>query len=89
MTKPKMVRCEGSGQIVFGSDEPDGTVFCSRPGCSETRLAMVTTMLSNGEKQFSVPDHERRASPPRVKGARLTPRPKRRGISRRDSGRRR
>jgi hypothetical protein len=89
MTKPKMVRCEGSGQIVFGMDEPDGTVFCSRPGCSETRLSMVTTTLPNGEKQLSVPEHERRANPLQVKSARRTPRPKGRRNSRRDGGRRR
>lgn len=65
MTKPKMVRCEGSGQIVFGEDEPDGTVYCSR--CGTSFLRMVTTTLPNGKNQLSVSIHERRASPPRVK----------------------
>lgn len=87
MTKPKMVRCEGSGHIVFGSDEPDGTVYCSR--CGRSFLPMLTTTLPNGKKQFSVSEHERRANPPRVKSVRRIPRPKGRGDSQRGTGGRR
>lgn len=86
MTKPKMVRCEGSGQRVDGPDEPDGTVFCSV--CGTSFVLMKKTTLRTGEVQLSVAEHKRRANPYRRRiGVRPTP-PSRRP-SRRDSGRRR
>ena len=84
MTEPKTVRCEGSGQQVYGPDEPDGTVFCSK--CGTSGLKMVTTVV-DGKERYSVPEHDRRANPFRPKGAKKAPRLTR--TSRRDSGRRR
>ena len=77
MTKPKMVRCPGSGQKVLGSDEQDGTVFCSV--CGTSGLPMKTTTTADGKKEFSVPVHERRANPPRPKSRRRPAQPSRRG----------
>jgi len=85
MTPPKMIRCEGSGQQVYGEDEPDGTVFCSK--CGTSGLRMVTAVV-DGKKQYSVPEHKRRANPPRPRGAKKAPKPRPRGGGR-DSGRRR
>ena len=84
MTKPKMVRCSGSGQRVYGPDEPTGTVFCTV--CGDSSLTMKTSVI-DGKKEFSVPEHERRANPPHRKGVRAAP--SSRMASRRDSGRRR
>jgi hypothetical protein len=86
MTKPKMVQCEGSGQKVYGPDEPDGTVQCFK--CGRSFLPMKRTKLPNGKTELSVSDHERRANPPRRKGSRPVP-PKRRRVAQRNSGRRR
>ena len=85
MTKPKMIRCEGSGQEVDGPDEPTGTVQCFK--CGNSILPMKTTVV-DGKKQYSVPEHKRRANPPRPKGAKKAPKPRTRGGGR-DSGRRR
>ena len=82
MTKPKMVRCEGSGQEVEGADEPTGTVQCHK--CGNSALIMKTTMI-DGKERYSVPVHQRRANPFRRKGVKTVP--SRRRISRRDSGR--
>ena len=84
MTKPKMIRCSGSGQRVDGPDEPTGTVFCTV--CGDSSLTMKTSVI-DGKKEFSVPEHKRRADPPRPKGVRVAPTSRR--TSRRDSGRRR
>ena len=85
MTKPKMVHCEGSGQKVFGPDEPTGTVQCFK--CGNSILPMQTTVV-DGKKQYFVPEHKRRANPPRPRGAKKAPKPRPRGGGR-DSGRRR
>jgi hypothetical protein len=85
MTKPKMVRCPGSGQKVIGDDEQDGTVFCRE--CDNSRLPMKTATTADGKKEFSVPVHKRRANPPRPRGRSRAAQPSRRG-GRRDSGRR-
>ena len=85
MTKPKMIRCEGSGRKVDGPDEPDGTVQCRV--CGTSFLPMKTKTSLSGVKEFSVSEHERRANPYRPKGAlRAAPRSGRE--SRRYSGRR-
>jgi len=84
MTEAKMKRCEGSGQKVYGEDEPDGTVFCSK--CGTSGLRMVTAVV-DGKKQYSVPEHKRRANPPRPRAAKKAPKP--RGGGGRHSGRRR
>jgi uncharacterized Zn finger protein (UPF0148 family) len=83
MTKPKMVPCKGSGQKVYGSDEPTGTVYCSV--CGNSALPMKTTVV-DGKKEYSVPEHECRANPYRRKGAKTKSSNRRR--LRRDSGRR-
>jgi hypothetical protein len=76
MTQPKMKRCEGSGQQVYGEDEPDGTVFCSK--CGTSGLRMVTTVV-DGKEQYSAPEHKRRANPFRPKGTKKSPKPRPRG----------
>lgn len=45
VTQPKMIPCEGSGPLVYGPDEPDGTVYCSK--CGRSGLPMKTTSLNN------------------------------------------
>lgn len=82
MTQPKMIHCEGSGQEVYGEDEPDGTVFCSK--CGTSGLSMKTTVV-DGKKRYYVPEHKRRANPFRREGARRAPSYRR--TSRRGSGR--
>lgn len=67
MTKPNMERCPGSGQKVYGKDEPDGTVQCRV--CGISFLPMKTTTTEAGKKTFSVSEHPRRANPPRRKVA--------------------
>jgi hypothetical protein len=84
MTKPKMVRCEGSGQEVEDADEPTGTVQCRK--CGNSALLMKTTVV-DGKVHHSVPEHKRRANPYRRKGLKMAPSNRR--VSRRDSGRRR
>ena len=84
MTPPNMIRCEGSGQVVYGPDEPTGTVQCFN--CGNSALPMKTTVV-DGKEHYSVPEHKRRANPPRPKGVKRAPRYQR--TSRRDSGRRR
>ena len=84
MTKPKMIRCSGSGQRVDGPDEPTGTVFCTV--CGNSALPMKTTHV-DGQRHFSVPEHERRANPYRRPGVKKSANNRR--MSRRDSGRRR
>lgn len=83
MTKPKMERCPGSGQKVLGEDEPDGTAFCGV--CGTSGLPMKTASV-DGKKQYSVPEHQRRANPFRRKRVKKAPRYQRK--TRRDSGRR-
>lgn len=84
MTQPKMIRCEGSRQEVYGPDEPTGTVqFFS---CGNSILPMKATVVE-GKKQFSVPEHKRRLNPFRPKGVKKNLRPRPRG-GRRDSGKR-
>jgi len=85
MTKPKMVRCPGSGQKVDGPDEPDGTVFCSV--CGTSFLRMNTTTTADGKSEFSVSENTRRANPIRPMRARTIP-PRGRDTSGRDRGRR-
>lgn len=84
MTQPKMIRCEGSGQEVYGPDEPTGTVQCFK--CGNSALIMKTTVI-DGKERYSVPEHKRRANPYRRKAVKQAP--VSRGMSRRDSGRRR
>lgn len=84
MTKPKMIRCKGSGQEVDGADEPTGTVQCHK--CGNSALIMKTTIL-NGKEHYFVPEHLCRANPYRRKGVKRTANNRR--ITRRDSGRRR
>jgi hypothetical protein len=67
MTQPKMVRCEGSGQKVYGPDEQDGTVQCRHPKCGTSGSKTVTTIV-DGKKQYSVPEHKHRANPFRRQG---------------------
>ena len=85
MTKPKMVRCPGSGDKRYGPNGQWGTVDCSQ--CLATQLPIKTTTTADGKKEFSVPEHTRRANPIRRKGASVAS-PTRRD-TRRDSGRRR
>lgn len=54
---PKRVPCPGSGHIVFGPDEPNGTVFCTV--CGNPMLPMNKTTLADGKIQYSVSDHYR------------------------------
>jgi hypothetical protein len=82
MTQPKMVHCEGSGQVVYGPDEPTGTVQCFK--CGNPTLPMKTTVV-DGKEHYSVPEHKRRANPLRSKGVKRASRYQR--TSRRDSGR--
>ncbi len=84
MTKPKMIRCPGSGQKVLGPDEPDGTVFCSV--CGTGFLRMKKTMTADGKEELSVSEHTRRANPVRPKSGQTPPR-RGRGSSGRDRGR--
>jgi len=84
MTQPKMILCEGSGQVVFGPDEPTGTVQCFK--CGDPTLPMKTTVV-DGKEHYSVPLHKRRANPLRHEGVKRAPRYRR--TFRRDSGRRR
>jgi|GEM_PF-5174541 len=82
MTQPKMVPCEGSGQIVYGPDEPTGTVQCFK--CGDSTLPMKTTIVA-GKKQHSVPEHKCRANAFRRMGAKKAASYRR--TPRRDSGR--
>ena len=82
MTQAKMVHCEGSGQVVYGQDEPTGTVQCFK--CGNSALIMKTTDV-DGKEHYSVPEHKRRANSFRPKGVKRAPRYQR--TSRRDSGR--
>ncbi len=85
MTKPKMIRCPGSGRKVDGPDEPDNTVQCRV--CGTSFLRMNTTTTADRKKEFSVSEHKRRKNPFRPKGPRVA-RPKRKGReSPRDRGR--
>ena len=70
MTQPKMIRCEGSGQVVYGPDEPTGTVQCFKRGNSA--LPMRTAVV-DGKEQYSLPEHKRRANPFRRKGVKKAP----------------
>lgn len=72
MTQPKMIRCEGSGHEVEGPDEPDGRVQCRYPKCGRSDL-IVRRAVSEGEERCFVPEHKRRANPPRRKGAKGAP----------------
>jgi hypothetical protein len=54
---PQKILCSGSGQLVFGPDEPTCTVFCSI--CGNSALKMKTTVGDDGQKHFSVPNHFR------------------------------
>jgi hypothetical protein len=84
VTKPKMMLCPGSGQKVYGEDEPDGTVYCNK--CGTSGLQMLKTKTVTGKLEFSVSDHKCRVNPIRPTGRpRVTP--SRKG-GRRDSGRR-
>jgi hypothetical protein len=48
--------CAGSGHIVLGSDEPNGTVYCNK--CGKIDLPMKTTITESGAKRHSVPEHD-------------------------------
>jgi hypothetical protein len=64
---PKIVPCLGSGQKVYGDDEPDGSVFCKV--CGRSFLPMAKTITADGKIQFSVSDHDRTiVKMPRPKG---------------------
>lgn len=89
MTKPKMMTCPGSGRKVFGEDEPDGTVQCMHPKCGTSGLVMKKTVTADGKVEFSVPKHECRVNPIRIKRKGRRPVPPRDRGGRRDSGRRR
>jgi hypothetical protein len=54
---PKKVPCPGSGQKVYGPDEPDGTVQCRV--CGRSFLSMNKTTTTDGKNQLSVSDHDR------------------------------
>jgi hypothetical protein len=68
------------------ANEQDGTVQCRHPKCGTSGLKMVTTVV-DGKKQYSVPEHKRRANPFRRRGVKKAPSYQR--TSRRDSGRNR
>ena len=49
---PETIHCPGSGQKVYGPDEPDGTVFCSV--CGRSFLPMDRTTTEDEKRQLSV-----------------------------------
>jgi len=55
---PKQELCPGSGDVVLGPDENDGTVQCLK--CGRNFLRMKKT-IKNGVEQLSVSDHYRTA----------------------------
>lgn len=61
----KTERCPGSGDIVFGPDEPDGTVQCFK--CGKSFLPMEKRLIDGVEK-FFVPKHTRPARKAKKKG---------------------
>ena len=59
--------CVGSGHIVLGPDEPDGTVYCGR--CGRIDLPMETTLTETGATGRCIPEHYGPVAAPKL-GAR-------------------